>query len=209
MFQSLLQFDCWLFVLINFHNSPAFDWVFWTITQLGNGWVVAPLLIGIICIKTPKNQLKKVLICGVLSMSVSGIINTQIKLLVKRPRPVCFFYNNSCNKPATEPVPKDIPRDELIDSSKVHVFGKVRLRNSFPSGHTNTAFSAATLLIYLYGGLFWISLLPAFLVAYSRVYLGVHFPLDTVVGAILGVVIVISILYACRVKREFPGVKYD
>lgn len=58
---------------------------------------------------------------------------------------------------------------------------------SFPSGHTSGAFLTATVLVlllpldvtaYLYG---WASL-----VALSRVVLGVHFPLDTVAGALLG-----------------------
>lgn len=58
---------------------------------------------------------------------------------------------------------------------------------SFPSGHTSAAFLVATVLVlllpldvagYLYA---WSSL-----VALSRVVLGVHFPLDTVAGALLG-----------------------
>ncbi|MFK8042982.1 phosphatase PAP2 family protein [Congregibacter sp.] len=57
---------------------------------------------------------------------------------------------------------------------------------SFPSGHTCAAFLFVTLLVSQYG--FW--LLPLYIwsscVAMSRVYLGVHFPTDTVVGAALG-----------------------
>ncbi|WOJ98124.1 phosphatase PAP2 family protein [Congregibacter brevis] len=57
---------------------------------------------------------------------------------------------------------------------------------SFPSGHTCAAFLFVTLLILHFG--LW--LLPLYAwsacVAMSRVYLGVHFPTDTVVGAVLG-----------------------
>lgn len=58
---------------------------------------------------------------------------------------------------------------------------------SFPSGHTSAAFLVATVLVLLLplnvaGYLYvWASL-----VALSRVVLGVHFPLDTVAGALLG-----------------------
>ena len=60
---------------------------------------------------------------------------------------------------------------------------------SFPSGHTEMSFLAATIISqfhpryskYLYGF--------SFIVALSRVYVGVHFPIDVIGGAIVGIVI--------------------
>jgi undecaprenyl-diphosphatase len=58
---------------------------------------------------------------------------------------------------------------------------------SFPSGHTSAAFMMATLLGYFFPFL----LMPLYgwaaLMGCSRVILGVHFPTDTLVGALLGI----------------------
>ena len=66
---------------------------------------------------------------------------------------------------------------------------------SFPSGHASAAFLFVTLLVLHYGPLY----LPLYLwsmgVAMSRVYLGVHFPTDTVMGAALGTGIALSTAY--------------
>lgn len=58
---------------------------------------------------------------------------------------------------------------------------------SFPSGHTSAAFMMATLLGYHYPSLMIALYGWAALIGFSRVVLGVHFPTDTLVGALLGI----------------------
>lgn len=57
---------------------------------------------------------------------------------------------------------------------------------SFPSGHSSAAFLLATALAVVYGGPVIAMFLWASGVALSRVLLGVHFPGDTVAGALMG-----------------------
>ena len=58
--------------------------------------------------------------------------------------------------------------------------------NSFPSGHASTSFAGAVVLAYLVRRAVPALLVLAALVAFSRVYVGVHYPLDVVAGALLG-----------------------
>lgn len=78
--------------------------------------------------------------------------------------------------------------------------------HSFPSGHTATSFAGATALSLVYprGA-------PAFYVlaaaiGYSRLYVGVHFPLDVVGGAVIGVATALLLLAAAR-RRSLPGLR--
>lgn len=65
---------------------------------------------------------------------------------------------------------------------------------SFPSGHSAAAFSAVAVL---YGAriksLFWPVLVLAILIAFSRLYLYVHFPTDVLAGAICGFLVGYSV----------------
>lgn len=69
---------------------------------------------------------------------------------------------------------------------------------SMPSGHAATSFAAATILSHFYPQYApWFFLLAS-LVALSRVYVGVHFMSDVVVGALLGIVIAAIVLFIMK-----------
>ncbi len=79
-------------------------------------------------------------------------------------------------------------RPQLWDTSFVPIV--YAINKSFPSGHTTEAFAMATALTLI--GFKWYIILPAYtwavLIAYSRMYLGVHFPTDILGGILLGTV---------------------
>ena len=58
--------------------------------------------------------------------------------------------------------------------------------HSFPSGHATTSFACATVLVFVLPRLRLPLLLLAAAIAWSRVYVGVHWPLDVFAGAALG-----------------------
>jgi membrane-associated phospholipid phosphatase len=75
--------------------------------------------------------------------------------------------------------------------------------NSFPSGHTATAFAAATVCVLMISNkkLQAPFFLAAVLVGFSRIYVGQHFLLDVLVGAFIGVV--------CGIACVHLANKYD
>lgn len=202
MLDLITYLDGKLFLLINSHYNIFFDYFFYSITQLGNGWILFPILLGIVTIKTPRFALKRVLLFSVISLSAAGIVNTQLKHHINRPRPILYFEHNPIIYPKLEKKSTTTTRLETLNHFKVHVVGPVLLRHSFPSGHTETVFSAAALLTWLYGGWFGLAYILAFLVGYSRIYIGAHFPLDTVTGAMIGILIVISIMPISGLKKR-------
>ena len=58
---------------------------------------------------------------------------------------------------------------------------------SFPSGHTSASFAAATVLLLTRWQGRWAALVLAGLIAFSRLYLYVHFPTDVLGGLVAGV----------------------
>lgn len=60
---------------------------------------------------------------------------------------------------------------------------------SFPSSHAVNNFAIFIFYTRLYPNLKWVLLISAFLVAFSRVYIGRHYPSDIIGGALIGMII--------------------
>jgi undecaprenyl-diphosphatase len=76
--------------------------------------------------------------------------------------------------------------------------------HSFPSGHTATATAAAIVLSTLVPRVTPLFALLAAAIAYSRMYVGVHFPLDVAGGALIGAATALLLLGAIRRRSAGP-----
>ncbi len=150
-----------LYKLQELHH-PVLDKIMVAVTMFGDGgigWIILGLLLLIF---------KKTRKCGLLmllSMAVCFIIgNLGIKNIVGRIRP-CHI---DPSVPLIIPVPGEF---------------------SFPSGHTMHAFAAATSIFLQHrkGGI--AAMVLASLIAFSRLYLFVHYPTDILGGLIIGVAV--------------------
>lgn len=143
-------------------SSDAFDWFFPKFTFLGdNGWIF--ILLAIILLLIPKCRIWGAKLAASLTL---GLVfgNIMLKNSVMRIRP----YN----------LVQDVVL--LVDKLKDY---------SFPSGHTMAAFEFCTVVCYMpvRKGYKMLAVASAILMAFSRLYLYVHFPTDVLAGALLGI----------------------
>ncbi len=95
------------------------------------------------------------------------------------------------------------PMASGLDATQIHSVPGVEIHtfNSFPSGHTATAFTLFILTTYLFPNKYALSLgiVYALVCAYSRIYLAQHFPLD-LAGGILVALLTLPISIFIRKK---------
>jgi membrane-associated phospholipid phosphatase len=76
---------------------------------------------------------------------------------------------------------------------------------SFPSGHASTAFACATVIAWASRRLAAPAFVLAAAIGWSRVYVGVHWPLDVLGGALLGVFMGTLLVFLARRGRFAAG----
>ena len=115
---------------------------------------------------------KKTRRCGLavlISLAITFIVgNVVMKNLIARPRPFIVY-----------------PDIELLIAPPSGF--------SFPSGHSSSSFAAATTLFCFYKKPGIAALVLAALIAFSRMYLFVHYPTDILAGSMLGIFLALAV----------------
>jgi undecaprenyl-diphosphatase len=78
---------------------------------------------------------------------------------------------------------------------------------SFPSNHSASSFAAVTAIFLTARNKLWTipAFVLAFLIAFSRLYVFVHFPSDVLTGMVLGIVVAIIVCYIMK-KSGFKDI---
>lgn len=167
---EIIKTDKKLMILLNNLGSESFD-NFWL--MISEVWIWIPfyiILLYFLYKNYRKNSFIFILIFIILGVAISDQLANIFKYGVERLRP--------CHDPSMEGLIREV---------------KCGGRFGFYSAHASNTFFLATYLFLLLKNkikflssilIFW-----AIIVSYSRIYLGVHFPLDVLVGSFFGVAI--------------------
>jgi membrane-associated phospholipid phosphatase len=115
----------------------------------------------------------KILLCMMISATISGAIVTSARALTGRARPNNTEATQEWNGPWRH-------GQLLLFKNKYH---------SFPSGHTGAAFAFFAVPFFANRASGWWALLAAAAIAWSRIYLNVHHLSDIMAGALVGLII--------------------
>ena len=168
-----------LHLILNKFHSPFFDIFFKYVTYFGDGVMFG--FVAILFLFFKKKVAYAIMVSGILTLFVVHLFKKVFFLEILRP--AGFFGEEN-----------------------LHIVEGVKMAytNSFPSGHTATAFAIFTVVCFYFSKskpqYLWITL--AILTGISRVYLSQHYWIDIFVGSLLGILIgFLSMSFFFKIKK--------
>jgi undecaprenyl-diphosphatase len=129
-----------------------------------NSWLAFTIVLSTFILwKNNKKTFVKNLILLAVSIFIASVVTQGIKYFVERPRPLSVFGVENVN----------------IFFEEVYV-------RSFPSGHTTAIFANCVFMFFVVKKYWYWYVVLAFGMAFERVYVGAHFPLDILAGMAIG-----------------------
>jgi undecaprenyl-diphosphatase len=189
MLEQLLQIDKKLLVFLNGNHNPFFDVLMWWMTKI---WFWLPVLLLVLWFMWKHYKKKMGLILAFLALSI--VFSDQLSGVIK---------DNVARLRTTH-------NTEINHKLHLHVFknGDVYKGGEygFVSAHAANSFALTLLLIYFFKPINkrmrWLFILFPLIFSYTRIYLGVHYPLDIAGGALVGLCCGLFTLWLYRLAEK-------
>ncbi len=186
MLEEAQQFDQWLMLHMNRDwANPLLDHLLPTVTSFA-AWTPLIVLGAVFAAWRGGFRARSFLICVTLAALLSeGLVGGPLKKIIGRVRP-----NEAMSEVVKRTLPKARPQMlamfQLPDVEPGHDLKSGAKGKSFPSSHTVNMFAVAAVALMFLGRRGWIFFMVAALVAWSRIYCGVHWPSDVIGSVPLG-----------------------
>jgi undecaprenyl-diphosphatase len=170
MIDQLIQYDKELLQFLNGYHAPWLDPVMLILTETVT-WLPLYLFLLYLVIKEYKKESWMIL----LGVALTILLADQVTASIMKP----YFARL---RPSREPTLEGLVH--LVQGYKGGQFG-------FASSHAANSFGTATFFFLVFGSskrwIGWLFFWAAF-ITYTRIYLGVHYPGDILVGALVGTI---------------------
>ena len=163
------------YMINNGMDNNIFDIIMPLITNFGSfiAWTIVCALLFIF----GGNKGKRIAVLGLAALFISNMAVYLLKYIIAEPRPFLTLTHV----------------DLLVPENEIY---------SFPSSHTASSFAVATIIGLKYRlnlngrkySLIYPLIIFAGIIGFSRIYIGVHYPLDVIFGAIIGILSALIIL---------------